>query len=180
MSEPCHALVFRDVRERISSRTAVASLADELRGAGDFPNQEKLLTTLLRVGELESALEDQGNGMLEAVIRQLSQAFVQQEVGELAVNHLQRIAIPKSLSISRPEGFAFYGLHPLDYSDAVNRADFGCDETIVVIGIRSIGTTLSAVVAAAVLARFRDARRVQRFTVRPSGHPYDRRCEFSK
>src|SRR5262249_8426259 len=47
---------------------------------------------------------------------------------------------------------------------------------LVVIGIRSIGTTLSAVTASA--ARLRGIP-AERFTVRPSGHPYNRRTEFS-
>ena len=47
---------------------------------------------------------------------------------------------------------------------------------IVVIGIRTIGTTLSAVCCA---AAHRNGIHAQRFTVRPSGHPYDRRTQFS-
>ena len=46
----------------------------------------------------------------------------------------------------------------------------------MVVGIRTIGTTLSAVTAAA--ARLRGMQ-VQRITVRPQGHPYNRRSEFS-
>jgi len=47
---------------------------------------------------------------------------------------------------------------------------------VAVVGIRSIGTTLSAVSAAAARARGLNARRI---TVRPGGHPYNRRTELT-
>jgi hypothetical protein len=46
----------------------------------------------------------------------------------------------------------------------------------LVIGVRSIGTSLSAVVRAALADGGWDARRL---TVRPSGHPYDRHVELA-
>ncbi len=46
---------------------------------------------------------------------------------------------------------------------------------LVIVGIRSIGSTLSAVTAAA--ARLRGMQ-VRRFTVRPEGHPYNRSTEL--
>jgi len=45
-----------------------------------------------------------------------------------------------------------------------------------VIGIRNIGTTLSAIVTAALRARGRTGSRI---TVRPNGHPYERNTTFS-
>src|SRR4029077_10848233 len=44
------------------------------------------------------------------------------------------------------------------------------------VGIRSIGTTLSAVAAAAARSRGISAERI---TVRPQGHPYNRTAEFT-
>ena len=49
-------------------------------------------------------------------------------------------------------------------------------ERLLVVGIRSIGTTLSAVAAAAARARGIAAERI---TVRPQGHPYNRTAEFT-
>jgi hypothetical protein len=47
---------------------------------------------------------------------------------------------------------------------------------LLIVGIRSIGTTLSAVMAAA--ARRREIK-TERLTVRPQGHPYNRTAKFS-
>ena len=52
----------------------------------------------------------------------------------------------EQLSISTPEGFAYYALHPLAYADVIQQIS-ACDR-LLVVGIRSIGTTLSAVAAA--------------------------------
>jgi hypothetical protein len=75
-----------------------------------------------------------------------------------------------------PEGFAFYTLYPEHYCEAARRwlADHGPRE-VLVVGVRSIGTTLSAVVAETLRAA---GCPVRRRTVRPTGHPYDRRVEL--
>jgi hypothetical protein len=78
------------------------------------------------------------------------------------------------LSISMPEGFAYYALHPLAYADVIRQIP-AC-ERLLVVGIRSIGTTLSAVTAAGARARGISAERI---TVRPQGHPYNRTAEFT-
>lgn len=77
-------------------------------------------------------------------------------------------------SVSVPEGFAYYALHPLDYADLVARLELNVSSALVV-GVRSIGTTISAV-ATAKLREFGIA--ASRFTVRPTGHPYERACKF--
>ena len=76
--------------------------------------------------------------------------------------------LPDHITIKTPEGFAFYSVYPEMYRAAALR--FLRDEqpqACVVIGIRSIGTSLSTVVAEAVKTVFR-------FTVRPRGHPFER------
>lgn len=76
-----------------------------------------------------------------------------------------------------PEGFAFYAVLPEQYRAAAHRwADEHATgpRGVLVAGVRSIGTTLSAVVAAALRAR---GFRVRRVTVRPAGHPFARRAE---
>jgi hypothetical protein len=83
------------------------------------------------------------------------------------------------LKIKVPEGFAFYSLFPEQYCEAAARwsaddkgeKDKGC----VVVGVRSIGTTLSAVVSAT-LMRF--GWKARRMTVRPGGNCFDRRIEL--
>lgn len=63
------------------------------------------------------------------------------------------------------EGYAFYALYPEAYAQAARRSGLGADTTV--IGIRSIGTGLAAMVAAAL-----DAPIIQ--TIRPIGHPFQR------
>ena len=80
------------------------------------------------------------------------------------------------VQVTTPEGFASYALLPDQYAAAamawVGRtvADGAC-ATATVVGVRSIGTTLSAVVATLLRGCGFD---VARATVRPVGHPYER------
>lgn len=78
-----------------------------------------------------------------------------------------------------PEGFEFYGLFPEQYCcSAIQwaRAHEGAStKRALVIGIRSIGTTLSALVKVALDAA---GWRAERITVRPMGHPFGRTVEL--
>jgi hypothetical protein len=82
--------------------------------------------------------------------------------------------LPEELTVTTPEGFAYYALHPMRYADALK--EIGTIADAVVIGIRSIGTTLSAVAGAALR---KSGETVKRFTVRPEGHPFDRILRWS-
>ena len=81
--------------------------------------------------------------------------------------------LPERISVRLPEGYAFYSLYPDSYRDAAIRfVRERRPEACVVVGIRSIGTSLSQVVADAVEAEWR-------FTVRPRGHPFNRELRLS-
>jgi hypothetical protein len=76
-----------------------------------------------------------------------------------------------------PEGFAFYALFPEQYCVAVRTwADqhLDCGE-VLVVGIRSIGTSLSAVVKETLSAA---GFQVRRITVHPTGPVFQRRLEL--
>jgi hypothetical protein len=81
--------------------------------------------------------------------------------------------LPERIKVHAPEGFAFYSLYPEQYAEAARellwRQSGAC---FTVIGIRSIGTTLSGIVAAALKTR-------DSFTVRPRGHPLNRTVQLS-
>jgi hypothetical protein len=86
------------------------------------------------------------------------------------IRRLNQTKLPETISVSPPEGFSYYGLNPRDFIDlALHIGRVG--EPAAVIGIRSIGVTLSAVVAAALDS---PEFHVDRISIRPSGHPYDR------
>ncbi|MFN8466567.1 MAG: hypothetical protein U0X20_13500 [Caldilineaceae bacterium] len=78
-------------------------------------------------------------------------------------------------AVKLPEGFNLHALYPEQYAVAAGQwlADHDDKRTrgAVVVGIRSIGTTLAAVVASVLRA---GGWQVQSFTVRPQGHPYAR------
>ncbi len=85
------------------------------------------------------------------------------------------LRVPDLVQLSVAEGFAYYALHPLKFVDLANYSDL--PGSARVIGVRSIGTTLSAVFSAALHARGVDAARI---TVRPTGHPYERQFSFTE
>src|SRR6185295_362986 len=66
---------------------------------------------------------------------------------------LRGVGMPDLREVTVPEGFAFYGLYPETYLEAAARLRSSSDGPwrgpLRVIGIRSIGTSLAALVAAA-------------------------------
>ncbi len=86
----------------------------------------------------------------------------------------RELPVLEQLSLSTPEGFAYYALHPLAYADVLQQISVP-KNNLVMVGIRSIGTTLSSAAAAA--ARHRGMQ-AWRLTVRPQGHPYNRNTEL--
>ncbi|WP_434042742.1 MULTISPECIES: hypothetical protein [Sorangium] len=92
-----------------------------------------------------------------------------------ALAALAAIEVPATVPTSPPEGFSFYALHPLDFARLAERLA-SSRAPVRVVGVRSIGTTLSAVTAAALRRR---GIRADRITVRPTGQPYDRRVELA-
>src|SRR5947209_11078346 len=73
--------------------------------------------------------------------------------------------LPEQVRLRVPEGFAFYGVYPEAYLEAARRLKLKAPARV--IGIRSIGTTLGAMVATALGAR-------PPVSVRPFGDPFAR------
>lgn len=87
---------------------------------------------------------------------------------------VRALPLPDHVRIRPQEGFAYYALYPEQYARAARRFESECrPERCVVVGVRSIGTVLSAVVARTLRCP------VRTFTVRPRGHPFDRRLELT-
>ena len=83
---------------------------------------------------------------------------------------IDRLDLPGALQIKPAEGYAYYALYPEGYAVAAMRS--GLPASTRVIGIRSIGTGLAAIVAAALGAG-------TAVTLRPVGHPFQRRIAMS-
>ncbi len=174
-------LVYRDERTTQSGRSALDGIRADLSGAGAAAH-EALLAAFLRAGELECAIADAaGNARTaQALTDELATAWLSPErrTGawrERLQHLLGGVRPPAVISSKPPEGYAYYGLSPEAYA-VLARAHAPTPQIAVVIGVRSIGTTLSAAVVAALRAR---GVRCVRFTVRPGGHPWDRTLALS-
>jgi len=170
-------LVFRGSQRRASGQALKTALVESLQPFDANHPQDALMGALLRAGELECGMADADDNAARPVER-LTDRIAEALLGGEATLDFESLAgaIPvlEQLSISTPEGFAYYALHPLAYAEALRQFPISTNN-LIIVGIRSIGTTLSAVVAAA--ARSRGVQ-VQRITVRPQGHPYNRHTEL--
>jgi len=171
-------LVFRNERRR----GRAGDLIRPLRVALNDRSSEGRLSALILAGMLESALADAGCPAVRRAAT-VTDALARELVTSLPprtdlARQLERVPASQEIGYSSPEGFAFYDVHPLQYASAVAAFPKSITEapSAAVIGIRSIGTSLGAAVAAGLSQR---GIHVERVSVRPSGPPYDRRMDFS-
>lgn len=183
-------LVFREDRRRASGKKLKAAITAHLEQLCSHHSQRTLLSALLLAGELECGMADSdpqaarpcelltdgiANALLASEQVSLFDPEFQRPDLDFLINAARALPVFEQLSISTPEGFAYYALHPLVYADVIRQLP-ACAH-LLVVGIRSIGTTLSSVAAAAA-ARARGIV-AERITVRPQGHPYNRTVEFT-
>src|SRR5262249_21081281 len=151
----CDLLVFREGagRARYPSATLLNALQDLLQQAFlNHGEQRKTLLTnsLLRAGEIECALADLQHPAArkaEPLTGALAKALLFETADlQAPLSQLRTGDLPDSLAVTSPEGFAYYSLDPLRYEEVINGLNSG---PAFVVGIRSIGTVLSAVCAAA-------------------------------
>jgi hypothetical protein len=182
-------LIFRDSRRSVQAADLVAGVRAALRHTALPVPPDDLIALLLRAGELETALSD-GVAPLAACEQAslltdlFADALMRYASSDRSPNGLRlassaqpildQIHYSLALTAGIPEGFAYYAIHPLDYADLVQRVKIDSASALVV-GVRSIGATLSAVVAAKLRQMGIAA---ERMTVRPVGNPYDRTCQF--
>jgi len=192
--DPCELERPSALRERLRRRVAAL-------GSGD-PPLNTLRTLLIEAGRLEQAVLDalpEEAGLCADVqsVTDFAAAAFYARWGAAAgtapsaaadgppprqrlLAALDRLdALPDAeLPVKLPEGFACYALFPEQYCAAAGRwldAHPADDGRVTVVGVRSIGTTLSALVAETLRAA---GRNVQRLSVRPTGHPHDRSVEI--
>ncbi|MFW6245044.1 MAG: hypothetical protein ACOC36_04070, partial [Fibrobacterota bacterium] len=89
---------------------------------------------------------------------------------------LGTVGLPREIEYSVPEGYAFYALYPECYIVSAEKFYNQLHPSrAVCIGLRSIGSSLSAVVASRLQQLGVEA---VSFTVRPRGHPFNRYVKF--
>ena len=187
-------LVFNDAEESIAPAehwTALVAAADALT-----PGDHDAITALLiDAGEFEAAVADSlfpaADGIdslvdeLSAVTLWAARLFVASDRGATscgarrarlcdAMARVRVDGLPRTARRRVSEGYAFYALHPEAYVAAAR--DFAASmnpPSAVCIGLRTIGTSLAAVVAATLIDRGVPACTR---SVRPRGHPFDRRA----
>ena len=93
---------------------------------------------------------------------------------EAELDACKAIPLPAEISSKRAEGFALYSLYPESYLEAVRAAAFDPVRPTRVIGIRSIGAPLAAVVVAGLEATSPP------LTVRPVGEVPDRKLALAE
>jgi hypothetical protein len=192
-------LVYRSddtVCDAAPALTAVLRQADAARSA---PSSDAIVELFIDLGRLEAAIVDRlfpNRDGLHPIADALRHASVAAGHALLASAHddragatlaleelvrrletVRRLEIPREITMRVPEGYAYYALHPETY--AVAAARFAADQSpasTVCIGIRSIGTSLSGVVAAS-LERL--GIPAVTYSVRPRGHPFARHLELS-
>lgn len=181
-------LVYREDRRPVDTVDALRALAarrvNMRRGSAD-----DALSVLIAAGELESAICDaifegrDGVDERASTLRDMSidaaRGYLDASAGRSSeppsstkIDVLRSMPLPRQIEMRLSEGYAYYALFPETYAASARRFRDDLEpRRVCVIGIRSIGTSLGAVAAAAL----RPMTDVVSYTVRPRGHPFDRR-----
>ena len=172
-------LVFREGRRCVPGEALRSRLQEQVAALIELFSQDDVLGALLCAGELECAAADAGcsSAILQEITDDLAEtlAGLKKSSQPDLLKLLSTCSLPEQVSISVAEGFAYYALHPLAYANVVRKLP-ALGQVVAVIGIRSIGTTLSAMAAAGAQ---KEGKQTSRITVRPQGHPYNRELRFS-
>lgn len=177
--------VFRDGRKTVSTKAAIDELQSCVARFLMTRRQDDWLNALIRAGQFESAVADakpraavQSADVTDAIAGAFYAGYAcDKDKAQLAsiAEKLETWCLPHTVEVSTAEGFAYYALHPLDFAEAARKTTLS-SKIVFVIGIRSIGTTLSSVALAALK---KDGHRCERITVRPAGAPYNRVTELN-
>ncbi len=178
-------LVYGDVESERDAAELQRGIVERLRALETSPaglqRHSELVSLFIEAGDLIGGLVDRqgkddltviGLSAMDALTR-LARCVDRSWRSGSAESDLRDIAAriaaldaDGAIKTKPAEGYAFYALYPESYAEAARQS--GLPATTRVIGIRSIGTTLSAMVAAGLGAE-------APVTVRPRGHPFDRR-----
>ena len=176
-------LVYGDHAERIDPR---ARLADIAAPVGEHVSHDRLTRAFLDLAGVAQGVADADFASSGADRNRPAEALLLEVLTEVAGRlvrswddgcmgaSLPAIPVPDELpaevEVKLPEGYAFYALRPEAYALAARRLRLAASPRI--IGLRSIGTGLACMAAAALDA-------APPFTVRPAGDPFARELRLS-
>jgi hypothetical protein len=192
-------IVYRDQRRRADPRELLLRLTRQVDRLPRRPAHDTIVGLLIDLGALEAGVADalapseDDEGVTNRAFRLVALAagylliasWEQREDDssrwrtalEQRLHDCVDVPLPTVMDLRVPEGFAHYGLFPECYIVAARRAARELrPASAVCLGLRSIGTALSAVVAAALED---EGCPVSSYTLRPRGHPFDRRPAVS-
>lgn len=188
-------LVFGEASRRETSHAKLDAIRTDLRAA------EQETVGIVRHGRIAGALIASGElaqGVIDAEFAARGNVDARSPVADAALSLTVRLAdllsrswsgrlapgatllaalpwddlppLPDEVDVRTPEGFAFYAVYPEAYLASARHLPTG--RPVRVLGLRSIGTTLAATVAAASNAPLP-------ITVRPIGPPFDRQLSLA-
>ena len=172
-------LVYGDQSETIDPRERLAEIGEQLARVSKTPaglgRHSSLVAALIAAGQLLQGVADTDapSDELDDFVFRLARAVVRSVDTRLeSIGELPRVPggeVPRWVEARLPEGFAFYAVYPDAYVEAARKLRLVGEPRV--IGIRSIGTTVGAVVAAALEAS-------RPTSVRPFGDPFARKVEL--
>jgi hypothetical protein len=175
-------LVYGDRERTVDPREVLSDIAALLPS----PSYDKHTSALILAGELAQGIADAefeacgcddvspaqtaALALATSIARRLRTDSPAAAAGALqALQALRALSLPPTISCRTPEGFAFYAVYPEAYAAAA--AAHAWTARPLIIGVRSIGTSLAAIVAATTDG--------QAITLRPKGHPFRRTVAVS-
>jgi hypothetical protein len=190
-------LVYGDQSRTENPRDVIKRLEEALRRLGRMPTgierHAAVVAALIDTGELAQGLADAqfaalGHdarsdltdavmtlmmGIASCVRRSWRSGFTRQGVlPEAAILNLTALPLPDAITTKTAEGFSLYSLYPETYLEAAGMMDAERRPTQV-IGLRSVGAPLAAIVAAGLGVR-------SAVTLRPTGHPFHREVKLAE
>jgi hypothetical protein len=179
-------IVYGDRTETVRSRDHIAAIAADIAAITAMPSgisrHEAIAAAFVALGQLVQGVADAdfaANGadggsaaeiaLLEPLTALANALLVSWDSDFSELPALPKLAAPEglapSVTLRLPEGYAFYAVYPEAYAAAARLLHL--TGAPFVIGIRSIGTGLAALVANVLGAP-------PPLTVRPTGHPFNR------
>ncbi len=185
-------LVYGDHQRLADAGAETAAIGEALsayrKSPGGPTGHAQLIAAFIRLGELAQGIADSergtagidddtprqrlGAGLLSSLAAAIGQSW-QTRFAPVDIPRLDMAMLGTAgqVALRKPEGYAHYAVYPEAYFLAARRSGLGPDTAV--IGIRSIGTGLAAMVAAGLGA-------APAFSVRPVGHPFDRHVALSR
>jgi hypothetical protein len=181
-------LVYGDRTERADPSQKIVALRESLNAVRQMrtglERHSKLVSALIDAGMLLQGIADSdferagvdrrtdATDALTAFLVQLAVEVIRSWEADFACEIPDAPTLrdlPGEVRLREPEGYAFYALYPEAYVEAARKLRV---QNPCVIGIRSIGTSLGAIVAATLGAR-------GFATVRPFGDPFERQVAIA-